>query len=70
MQSLTLWQQTTIEITRLSLSPLASTINCLLASQAMIGVSHQDHNIGITLVSGMKFLKGGNAVATSWLVLR
>ena len=34
----------------LSSSPLASTINCSLASQAFLEVTHQDHSIGITLL--------------------
>jgi len=34
----------------LSSSPLASTINCSLASQALLEVTHQDHSIGITLL--------------------
>jgi len=33
----------------LSSSSLASTINCSLASQALLEVTHQDHSIGITL---------------------
>jgi len=31
-------------------SPLASTINCSLASQELLEVTHQDHSIGITLL--------------------
>ena len=34
----------------LSSSPLASTINCLPGSQALLEVTHQDHSIGITLL--------------------
>jgi len=34
----------------LSSSPLASTINCSQASQALLEVTHQDHSIGITLL--------------------
>jgi len=50
-QSFTLWQQATMEITSsLFSSPLASTINCSLASQALSEVTHQDHSIGITLL--------------------
>ena len=45
-QSFTLWQQATIEITRSLLSsPLLSSINCSLASQALLEVTHQDHAI-------------------------
>jgi len=45
-QSFTLWQQATIEITRSLLSsPLVSTINCSLASQALLEVTHQDHSV-------------------------
>ena len=50
-QSFTLWQQATIEIRSLLLSsPLASTINCSLASQALLEVTHQDHSNRITLL--------------------
>ena len=46
-----LWQQSTIQITRsLLLSPLVSTVNCSLASQALLEVTHLDHSIGITLL--------------------
>jgi len=46
-----LWQQATIEITRSLLSsPLVRTINCSLASQALLEVTHLDHSIGITLL--------------------
>jgi len=48
-QSFTLWQQATIEITSSLLPPLASAINCSLASQALLEVTPQDHSIGITL---------------------
>jgi len=34
----------------LSSSSLASTINCLPGSQALLEVTHQDHSIGITLL--------------------
>jgi len=34
----------------LSSSPLASTINCSLGSQALLQVTHQDHSVGITLL--------------------
>jgi len=34
----------------LSSSPLANTINCSLASQALWEVTHQDHSIGTTLL--------------------
>jgi len=52
MQSFTLCQQATTEITRSLLSsPLVSTINYSLASQTLIiDVTHQDHSIGITLL--------------------
>jgi len=51
VQSSTLWQQATIEITSsLLLSLLASTMNCSLASQSLLEVTHQDHSIGITLI--------------------
>ena len=50
-QSFTLWQQAIIEITRSLLSlPLVSAINCSLASQASLEVTHQDHSIGSTLL--------------------
>ena len=50
-QSFILWQQATVEITSSLLpSPLASNINCSLASQALLEVTHQDHSIGITLL--------------------
>ena len=46
-----LWQQATIKITRSLLSsPLASTINCSLASQALLEVTRLDHSVGITLL--------------------
>jgi len=46
-----LWQQATIEITRsLFSSPLVSTVNCSLASQALLEVTRLDHSIGITLL--------------------
>jgi len=46
-----LWQQATIEITRSLLSsPLVSTDNCLLASQALLEVTRLDPSIGITLL--------------------
>jgi len=46
-----LWQQATIEITRsLLLSPLVSTVNYSLASQALLEVTCLDHSIGITLL--------------------
>jgi len=35
----------------LSLSPLTTTINCLPGSEALLEVTHQDHSIGITLLS-------------------
>ena len=45
------WQQATIEITRSLLSPpLVRTINCSLASQALLEVTRLDHSIGITLL--------------------
>ena len=48
-QSFTLWQQAAIEVTRSLLpSPLVSTINCSLASQALLEVTNQDHSIGST----------------------
>jgi len=50
-QSFTLWQQATIELTSPLLSPsLASTINCSLASEALLEVTHQDYSIGITVL--------------------
>jgi len=46
-----LWQQATIEITRsLLLLPLVSTVNCSLASQALLEVTRPNHSIGITLL--------------------
>ena len=46
-----LWQQATIEITRSLLSsPLVSTVNCSLASQALLEVIRLDHSIGIALL--------------------
>jgi len=46
-----LWQPATIEITRSLLSsPLVSTVNCSLASQALLEVTRLDHSIGITLL--------------------
>jgi len=48
-QSFTLWQHATMEITLL-LSPLASTMKCLLVSEALLEVTHQDHSIGIALL--------------------
>jgi len=45
------WQQVTIEITRSLLSsPLARSINCSLAPQALLEVTSLDHSIGITLL--------------------
>jgi len=49
-QSFTLWQQASMEITSSLLSPLASTMKCSLASQALLEVTHQAHSIGITLL--------------------
>ena len=50
VQSFTLWQQASIEIRRsLLLSPLVSTINCSLASQALLEVTQQDDSNRITL---------------------
>jgi len=50
-QSFTLWQQATVEIKRSLLSSsLVSTINCSLALQALLEITHQDHSIGITLL--------------------
>jgi len=49
-ENVCLWQQATIEITRSLLSsPLLSTVNCSLASQALLEVTRLDHSIGITL---------------------
>ena len=46
-----LWQQATTEITRSLLSsPSVSTVNCSLASQALLEVTRVDHSIGITLL--------------------
>jgi len=45
------WQQATIEITRSLLSStLVSTVNCSLASQALLEVTRLDHSIRITLL--------------------
>ena len=49
-ESFTLWQQASMKITSSLLSPLASTMKCSLASQALLEVTHQDHSIGITLL--------------------
>jgi len=50
-KSVCLWQQAIIEITRSLLSsPLEGTINCSLASQALLKVTRLDHSIGITLL--------------------
>jgi len=45
-----LWQQATIEITKPLLSPLVSTANCSLASQALLEVTRLDHSIRIALL--------------------
>jgi len=74
-QSFTLWQQATMEITNSLLSsPLASTVKCSLASQALLEVTHQDHSIGITLLLLFRatyiWPNGSNSLCTphSWWI--